>query len=431
MILVVLPATLGDRPDAARSRRAWLASDDADIGRDAGPRCSRSNTLGAIGGTFVDPVLPDPDDRLTSLRCVVLALAQRWRSGLGLLSHGTDLARAPRRVAASRRSCAGRAGRRVALVVPQPARHGSREPPGSPDPRCSSPAPRTRSPRSRPGRKGDAASTSGSAAPAMTAADGGREAHAATCRSWPGRDPERMLVDLLRDGLVLSRPGSSPGSTVDGVELVPSVPSMFGFYYPDAAQVLANTEGPPARSRTAGTTWSSATGPTTSIVVDPPPPIESSGTVGPVLARVLPGRGGRLTPGGVMMEWMPVRRSRSTSSAPTSATFHEHRSRTSSSRSARPARASTCSARRRRSRSTRPTSRSVLERAGVLDDLVTTPDAPVTTADAWATTISNLALDRGRSGHAVRRRRTADPRRSAGHRVLPLAAALRSHGHPR
>jgi hypothetical protein len=39
--------------------------------------------------------------------------------------------------------------------------------------------------------------------------------------------------------------------------------------------------------------------------------------------------------------------------------------------------------------------RSVLERTGVLEDLVGSPDAPVTTADAWAQTISHLGWIEG------------------------------------
>src|SRR4029077_11401135 len=40
-----------------------------------------------------------------------------------------------------------------------------------------------------------------------------------------------------------SREGLIAGLTAQGSELVPSVPGMFGYFYPDAPSVLANPEG--------------------------------------------------------------------------------------------------------------------------------------------------------------------------------------------
>ena len=66
------------------------------------------------------------------------------------------------------------------------------------------------------------------------------------------------------------------GLQTDAVELVPSVPKMFHWYYPDAAAVLADPNG-----RVIVTDGRNHLELTTErydiIVTDPPPPIESSG----------------------------------------------------------------------------------------------------------------------------------------------------------
>ncbi|HVA87115.1 MAG TPA: hypothetical protein VNF73_12480, partial [Candidatus Saccharimonadales bacterium] len=94
------------------------------------------------------------------------------------------------------------------------------------------------------------------------------------------------------------------GLHVQGVELVPSVPSMFQFYYPDASSVLANPNGQLAI--TDGRNFVELTDRTYDIViVDPPPPINSSGTAVLYSQEFYRASASRLNPGGVMMEWMP------------------------------------------------------------------------------------------------------------------------------
>ena len=94
------------------------------------------------------------------------------------------------------------------------------------------------------------------------------------------------------------------GLQTDAVELVPSVPKMFGDYYDDAASVLANPNG--RVIITDGRNHLELTDRRYDIIItDPPPPIESSG------AAVISSReyyeAGRdhLTDGGVMMQWLP------------------------------------------------------------------------------------------------------------------------------
>ena len=66
------------------------------------------------------------------------------------------------------------------------------------------------------------------------------------------------------------------GLRTDVVELVPSVPKMFGYYYPDAADVLANPNG--RVIITDGRNHLELTNDRFDIILtDPPPPIESSG----------------------------------------------------------------------------------------------------------------------------------------------------------
>lgn len=94
------------------------------------------------------------------------------------------------------------------------------------------------------------------------------------------------------------------GLRADAVELVPSVPTMFPWFYPDAKSVLANPRGrliiSDGRNHVALTEKRYDI-----IVTDPPPPIESAG-VSVIASREYYEAGrSRLAPGGVMMQWLP------------------------------------------------------------------------------------------------------------------------------
>ena len=94
------------------------------------------------------------------------------------------------------------------------------------------------------------------------------------------------------------------GLKTDVVELVPSVPKMFGYYYPDAAAVLANPNG--RVLITDGRNHLELTDRRYDIIVtDPPPPIESSGASVISSAEYYEAGHAHLKPGGVMMEWVP------------------------------------------------------------------------------------------------------------------------------
>ena len=114
---------------------------------------------------------------------------------------------------------------------------------------------------------------------------------------------ERALVVAFGMGTAF-RSALIAGLRTDVVELVPSVPDMFGYYYPDAATVLADPDGrvviADGRNHLELTTERFDI-----ILTDPPPPIESSGAS--VISSLEYYQAGRdhLTPGGVMMQWVP------------------------------------------------------------------------------------------------------------------------------
>jgi spermidine synthase len=85
---------------------------------------------------------------------------------------------------------------------------------------------------------------------------------------------------------------------------VPSVPSMFQWFYPDAAQVLANPNGHVIIAD--GRNHVELTSETYDfIVVDPPPPIETSGVSVISSLEFYQAAKARLNPGGVMVQWVP------------------------------------------------------------------------------------------------------------------------------
>jgi spermidine synthase len=94
------------------------------------------------------------------------------------------------------------------------------------------------------------------------------------------------------------------GLRTEAVELVPSVPLMFGYFYPDADQVLADPNG--RLIVTDGRNHMELTKDTYDIIVtDPPPPIESSGASVISSLEYYQAGHARLNPGGVMMQWTP------------------------------------------------------------------------------------------------------------------------------
>ena len=116
-------------------------------------------------------------------------------------------------------------------------------------------------------------------------------------------DSQRALVVAFGMGSAF-RGALIEGLKTDVVELVPSVPDMFGWYYPDAASVLADPNGKVIISD--GRNHLELTDEHFDMILtDPPPPIESSGAS--VISSLEYYQAGRdhLTDGGIMMQWLP------------------------------------------------------------------------------------------------------------------------------
>ena len=116
-------------------------------------------------------------------------------------------------------------------------------------------------------------------------------------------DSARALVVAFGMGSAF-RGALIAGLRTDVAELVPSVPKMFGWYYPDAEAVLADPDG--RVLVTDGRNHLELTGDHFDIIVtDPPPPIESSGAS--VISSQEYYEAGRdhLNADGIMMQWVP------------------------------------------------------------------------------------------------------------------------------
>jgi spermidine synthase len=383
VLLVVLPATLAlgiTLPLAS----TLVGSEDEGIGRDAGLLLG-ANTLGAIGGTFVIPFALIP--AIGSVRSIVALAAVNIVFGLVLLARGTDAASGRRRVAsAGGFVLAVLAG--VALVVPNPLVLD----PGA----------------TRLEREGTllaaaedeiAAVQAGGAPRRRRLLVGGTGMTSLTVDAKlmaylpliTRPDSERLLVIAFGMGSTY-RAGLVAGLGVDGVELVPSVLDMFHFFYPDAGSVLADTDG--ELFVTDGRNYVELSNRTYDLIaVDPPPPIQSSGTSVLYSREFYAASSHRLRAGGVMMEWLPYGQS-----------VDEFRSHVRTFADVFPhvviAFGPTGSGVYMLGSEAPMTIkddavRAVLARDGVLADLVDTVNSPVSTLDAWAGIIGGLTWIEG------------------------------------
>jgi spermidine synthase len=177
------------------------------------------------------------------------------------------------------------------------------------------------------------------------------------------------------------------GLRTEGVELVPSVPEMFPYFYPDAAQVLANPNG--RVIVTDGRNHIELTKETYDIIVtDPPPPIFSSGASVISSLEYYQAGHARLNPGGIMMQWVPY-----------GATLDEFRAHVRTFRSVFPHVTMVFGPGGYglyMMGSDQPmvfddaTTREVLGRPGILADISSAYDSQVKTIDAWVARIDSL-----------------------------------------
>jgi spermidine synthase len=188
------------------------------------------------------------------------------------------------------------------------------------------------------------------------------------------------------------------GVRTDAVELVPSVPGMFRRFYPDADRVLADPRGRVIVAD--GRNHVELTAETYDfVVVDPPPPIETSGVSVISTLEFYRAAKARLTPRGVMVQWVPYGQTLNEFLAHVR-TFIEvfHNARVIAGAGGwgfymigsdgpvdlDPA-----------------TMRAVLERPGVLEDVDSASDSRNRTVDEWIATITDLEWAAGNALRAA------------------------------
>ncbi len=238
-----------------------------------------------------------------------------------------------------------------------------------------------------------------------------------------------MLRPEAKKGLVIAfgmgtafRASLVAGTRTDAVELVPSVPGMFHWFYQDADRVLADPNGRVIVAD--GRNHVELTDETYDfVVVDPPPPIESSGVSVISSLEFYQASKARLNPGGVMVQWVPYGQTLDEFLAHVR-TFLQvfpnvrvvagaggygfYMIGSDGSVDLAPA-----------------AMKSALQRPGVLADLDSAPDSHRRSIDAWVATILGntwASGDRLRDGG---RRRAPDHGRPSPPRVLPPPPARR------
>ncbi len=115
--------------------------------------------------------------------------------------------------------------------------------------------------------------------------------------------PQRALVLCFGMGTSF-RSALSWGAPVTAVELVPSVPSLFGYFHSDAAALLASPRATIAiddARRFLERTQERFD----AIVIDPPPPIEAAGSSLLYSREFYDLAASRLRPGGILQQWLP------------------------------------------------------------------------------------------------------------------------------
>lgn len=386
-LVVVLPATLAIGVTLPLLS-SLVGADEGSIGRDAGLLLA-ANTFGAILGTFAVPFLLIPT--IGSLRSIVVLAVVNIGVGLALLARGAARRSAVRRSLSVVGAALGILAT-IGLLVPTPL---------------------TRDPGATALARNSV--LLGDAEDEIAAVQaGGTERERRLLVSGTGMtaltvdaklmaylpiitrpESRRMLVIAFGMGSTF-RAGLRAGLSVDGVELVPSVPKMFHWFYPDAEAVLADPRG--RLIITDGRNYVELSDRAYDlIVVDPPPPIESSGTSVLYSREFYAASARRLNAGGVMMEWIPYQLS-----------VDDFRSHVRTFANVfpnvlvafGPGHNGVYMLGSEKTIAIEPDyAREVLRRHGVLEDLVNTVDAPATTFDKWATIIDGLGwIDGARVG---------------------------------
>ena len=381
--LIVLPTATAiglSLPLAAR----LAGTDDAHVGTDSGMLLG-VNTAGVVVGTVVVPFVAMPV--LGSPTSVLVLAAANILLGIILLAGTrTRMSRAPR--AASVALAGGSLGLVVAIGLSGLAV----------DPSIAAARARGQLFASREDEIASAQAGQIGHMPQLWVAGTSMTSLTVDARLMPvlptiARPEARQLL-VIAFGMGSSyRTGLILGDHVDGVELVPSVPAMFGYFYPDARAVLADPNG---RLLIAdGRNYVELTDSTYDIIMaDPPPPIESAGTGVLYSQEFYAAAARRMNQGGIMMEWIPYGQ-----------TLDEFRTHVRTFRSvfaevtlvlgpggngvfmlgsASPTNLDQAAVQQL-----------LVERPGTVLDISSAVDSPVHTADAWAGLIPSLVLGSG------------------------------------
>jgi spermidine synthase len=296
LLIVVAPAALVMGIVFPMSSMLVADSDDR-VGTSAGLLLG-SNTLGAICGSFVVPFFLMP--ALTSPRVVVLIAAVNAVTGL-VLFWKSGLVRRRVRWAGRGAAAAVSAAAVIILIVPTTLVADAV----------------VNEARSRGDTVTRHAEDEIAAVQAVRQQDGSARLFVGGNNMTVLTIDARMMADLP----LMARPDAVSmcdiafgmggtyrtaiigGLKVDAVELVPSVPQMFDQFYPDADQIRSNPNGHIYVAD--GRNFIALTRSTYDlIVVDPPPPMDSSGTGVLYSQEFYQASRERLNEGGLMAQWV-------------------------------------------------------------------------------------------------------------------------------
>jgi spermidine synthase len=99
---------------------------------------------------------------------------------------------------------------------------------------------------------------------------------------------------------------ASWGANVTAVELVPSVPAMFGYYYPEGPELVRASSGRLRIVVDDGRRFlDRSTGTFDVITVDPPPPVEAAGSGMLYSKEFYASAKRRMNPGAILQTWIP------------------------------------------------------------------------------------------------------------------------------
>jgi len=118
------------------------------------------------------------------------------------------------------------------------------------------------------------------------------------------RQPPRQTLVLCFGMGTSFRSALAWGDAVTVVELVPSVPALFGYFHRDAGQLLRSPRATVVIDD-ARRFLERTSGAFDAIIIDPPPPVEAAGSSLLYSTEFYRALSRRLAPGGILQQWLP------------------------------------------------------------------------------------------------------------------------------